>query len=126
MRGLSLLEVAFALGLLSIFGLLTMALLPSLIHGSQKSARELQAGAIAQNVLEQYRARPYPRLTLGHETMQPVQTDEGSFTGSVDISVVPGEANADRVCRVAVTVEWDQQQIHRSLRHELYVAKIQR
>lgn len=126
MRGFSLVEVAFSLGLICICVLLLVGMLPSLIAGSQRTAQELQAGDLAVSLLEQQRSLPFEQLTLGSRSLTTVYTPDGTFTPSLTIDAVPGEPNADRVRRLTVTVRWSERGRPHQSRQEVYIAKIQR
>ncbi|MBT9584574.1 prepilin-type N-terminal cleavage/methylation domain-containing protein [bacterium] len=125
-RGFTLLEVVFSLALCCILILLLLGMVPSLIAGSQRTAQELQAGDLAQSLLEKQRTRPFAQLTPGVTTLPQLYTLDGTYTPVLEIDAVPGEPNADRVRRLAVTVNWSERGRAHHIRSEVYVAKIQR
>jgi len=125
-RAFTLVEVAFSLALFAICILLLVGLLPGLISGNQLSAQQLQAGDLAQSILEQQRALPFEQLQPGSRNLSPVVTSQGHYSPVLVIDGVPGEPNLTRIRRLTVSVSWTERRRTHSLRRELYVAKISR
>lgn len=125
-RAFTLVEVAFSLALFAICILLLVGLLPGLISGNQLSAQQLQAGDLAQSILEQQRALPFEQLQPGSRNLSPVVTSQGHYSPVLVIDGVPGEPNLNRIRRLTVSVSWSERRRTHSLRRELYVAKISR
>lgn len=125
-RAFTLVEVAFSLALFAICILLLLGLVPGLISGNQMSAQQLQAGELAQSILEQQRALPFEKLQPGSHSLSPLITPEGQYSPVLVIDGVPGEPNLNRIRRLTVSVSWSERRRKHSLSRELYVARVGR
>ena len=90
-RGLTLVEMIAAAGLVSLLVLFCLGLIPSFKVSNRRANTELQAGALAQSLLEQAKATPFAdviNVAAGATTgpFQPRSLDGVTYTPSQEIS----------------------------------------
>ena len=137
-RGLSLLEVVFAVAVLTLFFFTLVSLFPSMLVSMRKTEHRLQANSYAQEILDRCSAGPFSDLaatgvfsvTAGG-ALAPVLVrrkleDDVLLEPEVEIAVGPTANTANNLRLVTVRVRWQEQnRTQLAVRHRR-IAKVQR
>lgn len=121
MRGVSLVESVVGATILALAAAVILSLLPSSFLSVRRSERQLQAGALAQSLLEQQKLVYFPDL-VSVPTL-PSKTLEDGVELKPTLSVTGAGAGAKRV---RVTVNWKERSRDFSVFRETVLAKMDR
>lgn len=105
-RGFTLLESLFSLLLVAMLVMFVYNLLPTSFLATKQAGRETQADAIAESLLEEYRAKPFSDLAPGVVKPDPVQAGDIVYLPVVRISQPTGKGG-NRLRHVEVEVSWE-------------------
>ncbi len=121
MRGVSLIESVVGASILALAAAVILSLLPSSFLSVRRSERQLQAGALAQSLLEQQKLVYFPDLASNPNLPQKTLDDGVELKPA--LSVTGAGAGAKRV---RVTVNWRERDRDFSVFRETVLAKLPR
>lgn len=128
-RGFSLLETVLATFIMSLITMAVFNIFPSSVMAVKRGEVELQADAIAQQILEEHRAKPFEELVIGPAIALPQVTLGGTvFRPGVRVFEVGSGANAanpDHLKAVRATVDWTHSSISHSLAREAWILSLE-
>lgn len=125
-KGFTLIETIYSTLLLSFIVITICNLYPSSFVAIKRGEGTLQADALAQNILEEVRSRPFPNLTTGPVTgFGPVVYGNTEYTPTVNLSTVP-QASDKFVLACNVSVTWKLQNQIKSVHHANYICNVRR
>lgn len=106
-RGLSLLEIIFALTLLGFLTVLVVNVLPGALALSHQSRLRAAADSLAHSSLQSARAAGYASLKVGEKVYLPEQVTDGVTLWPIqEVSAQTGYDAANRLVRVSILVYW--------------------
>lgn len=105
-RGFSLIETILATFVLSLITMAVFNIFPSSVMAVKRGEMELEADSLAQQLLEEYRSKPFETLTLGPgPALPPVSVAGTTFEVQARVNSVVG-SDANHLKAVEVTVDW--------------------
>lgn len=123
--GFTLLETQFSLLLVALLTLTVYNLLPTSFVATRQAGRETQADALADSLLEEYRAKPFSDLAVGVTRPPAVQAGGVTYVPVVRITQ-PTAKGADRLRHLEVEVSWTHANQSRQVRCALDVVDLPR
>ena len=97
--GLTLVETVSIVGLISLLVLFCLSLIPSFKFSNRRANMELQAGSVAQSVLEVQRSKPFAAIVPATEPAQTV--DQIEYVPSIEVTDLDPKLKT-----VRVNVDW--------------------
>lgn len=123
-RGLSLIETMIAAAVLFLVVSILLNLLPSSLLAIKRAEQRIQAGNIAQSILEEQRGVRFDSLAAGTpRVFDPVQVAGMSYEPVLEVEDDPEVAG---VKKLKVTVRWRQRDRDYSVVRELTLCRVPR
>lgn len=124
-RGFSLVETVLATFVLSLITMAVFNIFPSSVMAVKRGEMELEADSLAQQQLEEYRARPFDSLVLGNApAIPPVTVGDTAFAVSTRVAAVP-DSDVDHLKAVVVTVDWTHSAKSHTITREAWIVSVE-
>lgn len=124
-KGFSLIETVLATFVLSLITMAVFNIFPSSVMAIKRGEMELEADSLAQQQLEEYRARSFDSLALGNAPLtSPVTLSGTAFQVSTRVAAVPG-SNVDHLKAVVVTVDWTHSARSHTITREAWIVSVE-
>lgn len=124
-RGFSLIETILATFVLSLITMAVFNIFPSSVMAVKRGEMELEADSLAQQQLEECRARPFDTLTVGPlPAVAPVTVTGTTFAIRGRVRPVAG-SSVDHLKAIEVTVEWTHSAKSHTIIREAWIVSVE-
>ena len=125
-RGETLLELTFAIGLLTLVLFALLTVVPGSFFTMPKAEHQLAANARAEEILNGLAAGPFTALTPGTQTLAETRLDDGTVLSARQEIQKAAPPLADTLRLVTVRIEWRDRQKQQMLVRHRRLSRIQR
>ena len=124
-RGITLAEFLVSSLIFLIVLTAVLTLMPFSAFATAHSRAKVQAELVARSVLDEYRARPFERLTIESPiSLPPTRVENGrTFTPRVQVKAVAGY-DPTKVLEVEVEIRWEEPRGRKNLKRSLVLSNV--